>query len=98
MLELALRDLPTAEISTVELERGGVTAQLLTLGITLIVVNTLWQGPIAWGAGAVRRADTALSPGPRPMRQSVASGGRRRGRAPHFPVDRARPPGFGSAA
>ena len=39
----------------VERERGAVAAQLVTLGITLIVVNTVWQAPIAWAAGAVRR-------------------------------------------
>ena len=39
----------------VERERGAVGAQLVTLGITLILVNTVWQAPIAWAAGAVRR-------------------------------------------
>lgn len=36
-------------------ERGRVALQLITLGITLIVVNTLWQLPLAWGAERIRR-------------------------------------------
>ena len=36
-------------------ERGGVTAQLLTLSAVLIVINVLWQAPLAWLADAVRR-------------------------------------------
>ena len=36
-------------------EKGRVTEQLLVLAVTLIVVNTIWQTPIAWAALAVRR-------------------------------------------
>jgi threonine/homoserine/homoserine lactone efflux protein len=39
----------------VETGRGDETAQLLTLAAALIVINTLWQTPIALAAGAVRR-------------------------------------------
>lgn len=36
-------------------ERGNVPLQLAILGSTLIVVNTLWQLPLAWGAERIRR-------------------------------------------
>lgn len=35
-------------------ERGRVALQLIILGITLIIVNTLWQLPLAWGAQRIR--------------------------------------------
>ena len=35
--------------------RGAVTAHLVTLGVVLIAINTLWQLPLVWIAGAVRR-------------------------------------------
>ena len=39
----------------VDTGRDDVTAQLLTLAVTLIVINSLWQTPLAWTAEAVRR-------------------------------------------
>lgn len=39
----------------VDTGRDDVTAQLLTLAVVLIVVNVLWQAPLAWAADAVRR-------------------------------------------
>ncbi|MCG8510782.1 MAG: LysE family translocator [Rhodospirillales bacterium] len=39
----------------VEPARGNTTAQLITLAITLIVVNVLWQAPLAWAAERARR-------------------------------------------
>lgn len=39
----------------VDTDRGNETAQLLTLSATLIVINTLWQAPIALAADVVRR-------------------------------------------
>lgn len=35
----------------VDVDRGHVTSQLVVLGITLIIVNTLWQLPLAFAAG-----------------------------------------------
>jgi len=35
--------------------RGHVPGQLATLAVTLIVVNTLWQAPMAWAAARARR-------------------------------------------
>lgn len=35
--------------------RGQVTAQLLTLSVTLIAINVAWQAPLAWGAHQLRR-------------------------------------------
>jgi len=35
--------------------RGDVTAQLLVLSATLIVINIAWQAPLAWAAEGVRR-------------------------------------------
>ena len=35
--------------------RGDVTAQLLMLSATLIVINVAWQAPLAWAAESVRR-------------------------------------------
>ena len=35
--------------------RGDVPAQLITLALALIVINTLWQAPMAFAAEAVRR-------------------------------------------
>lgn len=35
--------------------RGHVTAQLLTLSVTLIAINVAWQAPLAWGAHQLRR-------------------------------------------
>lgn len=35
--------------------RGDVTAQLLVLSATLIVINVAWQAPLAWAAEGVRR-------------------------------------------
>mgnify|MGYP000414529183 CR=1 FL=1 len=44
-------------------ERDNVPAQLLTLGVTLIIINTLWQAPLAWLAVVARRwlADPKVS-------------------------------------
>ena len=39
----------------VEMGRGDVTAQLITLAVVLIAINVLWQAPIAWAAETVRR-------------------------------------------
>lgn len=39
----------------VEPGRGGVPAQLVTLAAALLIINTLWQAPLAWGADAARR-------------------------------------------
>lgn len=39
----------------VDVGRGDVTAQLLTLAATLIAVNLVWQAPMAWAAEALRR-------------------------------------------
>lgn len=36
-------------------DRGDVTAQLLTLSLTLIVINVVWQVPLAWLAKEARR-------------------------------------------
>jgi homoserine/homoserine lactone efflux protein len=55
----------------VETGRGDETAQLLTLAATLIVINTLWQAPIALAADVVRRW---LSSAASRRRVSVASG------------------------
>jgi homoserine/homoserine lactone efflux protein len=55
----------------VEAGRGDETAQLLTLAAALIVINTLWQAPIALAADVVRRW---LSSDAIRRRVSVASG------------------------
>lgn len=39
----------------VETDRGNVTGQLLTLALGLIIMNTLWQVPLALAAEVVRR-------------------------------------------
>ncbi len=39
----------------VKTARGDVAAQLITLAVVLIVINVLWQAPIAWAAETVRR-------------------------------------------
>lgn len=39
----------------VDSSREDVSAQLLTLAVTLIIINTLWQTPLAWIAVTVRR-------------------------------------------
>jgi threonine/homoserine/homoserine lactone efflux protein len=39
----------------VDTRRDDVTAQLITLAATLIVINVLWQAPLAWAGDAVRR-------------------------------------------
>jgi homoserine/homoserine lactone efflux protein len=39
----------------VTLGRGDVTSQLLALSAILIVINVLWQAPLAWAAKSVRR-------------------------------------------
>ena len=39
----------------VDTRRDDVTAQLVTLAVTLIIVNVVWQAPIAWAADAIRR-------------------------------------------
>lgn len=39
----------------VDTGRGQVTAQLMTLSATLIVINIAWQAPMAWAAHYVRR-------------------------------------------
>jgi len=39
----------------VDAKRGHVAAQLVTLAAVLIVVNVLWQLPLAWGAEVIRR-------------------------------------------
>lgn len=38
----------------VDVDRGHVIGQLVTLGITLIIVNTIWQLPLAFAAGWIR--------------------------------------------
>lgn len=38
----------------VDVDRGRVMGQLVTLGITLIIVNTIWQLPLAFAAGWIR--------------------------------------------
>jgi homoserine/homoserine lactone efflux protein len=35
--------------------RGDVTSQLLALSAVLIVINVMWQAPLAWAAKSVRR-------------------------------------------
>ncbi len=55
----------------VEAGRGDEGAQLLTLAAALIVINTLWQAPIALAADVVRRW---LSSDAVCRRVSVASG------------------------
>ncbi len=39
----------------IDTSRDDVTAQLLTLAATLIVINVVWQAPLAWAGGTVRR-------------------------------------------
>lgn len=39
----------------VDVDRGHVTSQLVVLGITLIIVNTLWQLPLAFAADWIRK-------------------------------------------
>lgn len=39
----------------VEAGRADVAAQLITLAIVLIVINVVWQAPLAWAADRVRR-------------------------------------------
>ena len=39
----------------VDPEKGSVTLQLVFLAATLLVINTLWQAPIAWAADKVRQ-------------------------------------------
>jgi len=41
--------------SFVDYERGNVTEQLIGLSVILIVLNTIWQAPIALAADALRR-------------------------------------------
>ena len=38
----------------IDVDRGDVTAQLIFLAATLIVINVLWQAPMAWLADIVR--------------------------------------------
>jgi len=39
----------------VDYRRDDVSAQLITLAVILIVINTLWQAPMALAADALRR-------------------------------------------
>ena len=39
----------------VDVDRGHVISQLVVLGITLIIVNTLWQLPLAFAADWIRK-------------------------------------------
>ena len=39
----------------VDVDRGHVTRQLVVLGITLIIVNTLWLLPLAFAADWIRK-------------------------------------------
>ncbi len=39
----------------VDAGRGDVTAQLVTLAAILIVINVIWQTPMAWAADPLRR-------------------------------------------
>jgi len=39
----------------IDTSRDNVSAQLVTLGVTLILINTLWQAPLAWLAQAARQ-------------------------------------------
>jgi len=39
----------------VEPSRGNTTGQLITLAVTLIVINIFWQAPLAWAAERFRR-------------------------------------------
>ncbi|MBT7944039.1 MAG: LysE family translocator [Alphaproteobacteria bacterium] len=39
----------------VDYQRGDVSTQLITLAVILIVINTLWQAPMALAANALRR-------------------------------------------
>jgi len=47
----------------IDTARDNVSAQLLTLAVTLIVINVIWQAPIAWLAVTVRHwlGDPAIS-------------------------------------
>jgi len=47
----------------IDTTRADVSAQLLTLATTLIIINVLWQTPLAWLAVTVRRwlIDPAIS-------------------------------------
>ncbi|MCW8836129.1 MAG: LysE family translocator [Rhodospirillales bacterium] len=53
----------------VDYERGDVPAQLITLSLALVIINTLWQAPMAWLAERARRWLT------RPAVQSTLSRG-----------------------
>ena len=39
----------------VDTSRGNTTAQLITLAVTLIMINIFWQAPLAWAAERFRR-------------------------------------------
>ena len=39
----------------VDTSRGNTTGQLVTLAVTLIVINIFWQAPLAWAAERFRR-------------------------------------------